>query len=105
MARAADEEAIRKAVERGIAYLRKQQLPRSGFWPFNDPEGPGLPPSDYHVGATAFACVTLLENRVSPEDRQIQKAIHAVRSGSIELHADLFAVAGHLVPGPARRSS
>ncbi len=68
-ARAVDQDAIDKAVERGVAYLR------------------GAAPNGYDAahpaGATALAGLTLLECGVAPDDKTVQAAAAAVREASI----------------------
>lgn len=71
-ARAADERAIEKAIERGVTYLKElQQL--DGTWPRQE------------VGATALAALTLLECGVPARDPAVQKAAAVIRQASIRL--------------------
>src|SRR4051812_7531080 len=68
-AAAVPEEAINRAVERGVAALRKGM------------GGEGqLPGGLYTSGATSLAAATLLECGVSPDDEQVRKAVAAVRA-------------------------
>jgi hypothetical protein len=71
-ARAADQEAINRAVDGGVAYLKKMQQ-GDGTWPHTD------------IGATALAGLTLLECDVPPSDSAVQKAADAVRKASVHL--------------------
>jgi hypothetical protein len=68
-AAAVPEEAIRAAVERGAAALRKTQGPDGRF----AIGGNG-------TGSTSLAALTLIECGVSPDDEQIRKAVAAVRA-------------------------
>jgi hypothetical protein len=69
---AADKEAIDKAIERGVAYLKSIQR-ADGTWPHAQ------------IGATALAGLTLLECQVPPKDPSVQKAVAVVRQGGITL--------------------
>ena len=71
-ARAAEKEAIDKAIDRGVAAL-KQLQGRNGTWPH--PE----------IGATALAGLTLLECKVPADDAAVEKAAAAVREASLRL--------------------
>ncbi len=68
-ARAADQEAIKRAIDRGVEALRKLQS-SDGTWPHT------------HIGATALAGLALLECGVSAEDAAIQRAAYAVRKAA-----------------------
>ncbi len=63
---AVDEGAIEKAIERGVAGLRKMQRP-DGTWPHDN------------IGATALAGVTLLECGAGADDKAVKAAAVAVR--------------------------
>jgi hypothetical protein len=76
-ARAADDEAIQKAVKRGVAYLRKCKSP-NGSWDY-------VHLAERTVGATALAGLTLLECDVEPSDPDVRKAAEFVRVSSIDL--------------------
>src|SRR6516165_5986857 len=65
-ARAEDKEAVNKAVERGVAHLRKLQKP-DGSWPHEQ------------IGATALAGLTLIECGAPDDDPAVRKALDAVR--------------------------
>jgi hypothetical protein len=65
-ARSEDKAAVNRAVERGVAHLRKLQKD-DGTWPHDQ------------IGATALAGLTLIECGVSDEDPAIRKALDAVR--------------------------
>jgi hypothetical protein len=69
---AADEAAIQRAIEKGVAYLKSIQG-TDGKWPRED------------IGATSLAALTLLECDVPANDPAIQKAANAVRESSINL--------------------
>ena len=71
-ARAAEKEAINKAIDRGVVAL-KQLQGRDGTWPY--PE----------IGATALAGLTLLECKVPAGDPAVEKAVAAVRQASLTL--------------------
>jgi hypothetical protein len=68
--RAADKEAINKAVEKGVDYLKRIQPPAA------------VPQSQ--IGVTALTALTLLECGVPGDDDFIQKAAAAVRSSCLE---------------------
>src|SRR5579884_638671 len=71
-ARAVEQEAIDRAIEKGVQALRGMQRP-DGTWP-------------YHViGATALAGLTLLECTGDKEDQDVLRAADAVRKASIDL--------------------
>jgi WD40 repeat protein len=63
-----ERERILKAIERGLAYMRKNQG-ANGVWP-----------GGYPIGLAALPGLTLLECGVPPSDPQIQKAAAYVRS-------------------------
>ncbi len=71
-ASAADQDAIDRAVERGVTHLKSIQQ-ADGTW--------GYP----QVGATALAGLTLLECDVAPKDASVQKAADHVRRASVHL--------------------
>jgi hypothetical protein len=79
-ARAADEVKIQQAMQRGLDFLKSQQDPASGTWPFFEPRVGAA-----KTGATALAGVTLLECGVPADDPAVQKAAEAVRQASITL--------------------
>ena len=68
-ARAVDQDAIDKAVERGVAFLR------------------GAAPNGYDAahpaGATALAGLTLLECGVAPDDKAVRAAAATVRQAAV----------------------
>lgn len=66
-AQAVDKRVINKAIENGVAALKKMQR-ANGTW--NHPE----------IGATALAGVTLLECGVKSDDKAVQAAARVVRS-------------------------
>ena len=65
-AKAEDKEAVNKAVERGVAHLRKLQK-ADGSWPHEQ------------IGATALAGLTLIECGAPDDDPAVRKALDAVR--------------------------
>jgi hypothetical protein len=71
-ARATDQEAINRAIERGVASLKKLQQ-ADGTWPHPQ------------IGATALAGLTLLECDVAPTDPAVRKAADAVRAASVHV--------------------
>src|SRR5262249_61729735 len=71
-ARAADADAIQRAIDRGVAYLKSQQRD-NGTWPHEK------------TGATALAGLALLECGVPPDDPAVKKAAEAVRQASVPL--------------------
>lgn len=78
--RAADQEAVNRAVERGVEYLRRLPL-GNGLWPH-----PGhAEPAESALGATALAGLTLLECDVPAKDALVQRAARAVRESSVSM--------------------
>jgi uncharacterized protein (TIGR03067 family) len=73
-ARGADDPAIERAIDRGVAYLRKTQTP-DGSWQYSSPA----------AGMTALAGLTLLECGVDGKDPAVQKAAKYLRDASINL--------------------
>ncbi|HEY7327848.1 MAG TPA: HEAT repeat domain-containing protein [Gemmataceae bacterium] len=71
-ARAVDQEAIDRAVTKGVAALRGMQT-AEGTWPHE------------YIGATALAGLTLLECGADKEDKDVLRAAQAVRKHSIHL--------------------
>ncbi len=71
-ARAVDQSAIDRAIERGVAALKASQGP-DGQW------------ADSHLGATALAALTLLECGVPKEDRCVKAAADAVRAAGLQM--------------------
>jgi hypothetical protein len=69
---AADERAIEKAIDRGVAFLRQLQQP-DGTWPRHE------------IGATALASLTLLECGVPTNDPAVQRAAAVLRQASVQL--------------------
>src|SRR4051794_38038160 len=71
-ARAVDQEAINRAIDRGVAALRNLQG-ADGLWPYP------------YIGATALNGLALLECGVDPSDKGIQRAANAVRQAALSL--------------------
>jgi hypothetical protein len=71
-ARATEQEAINRAIDRGVASLKQLQQP-DGTWPHPQ------------IGATALAGLTLLECDVPATDPAVRKAAEAVRAASVHL--------------------
>jgi hypothetical protein len=69
-ARATDQDAINRAIERGVASLRKLQQ-ADGTWPHPQ------------IGATALAGLTLLECDVPATDPAVRRAADAVRAAAV----------------------
>jgi hypothetical protein len=72
-ARAADQAAIDRAIERGVAALKRMQAGPDGTWPHRE------------MGATALAGLTLLECKMPVDDPSVAKAAAAVRRASVSL--------------------
>jgi hypothetical protein len=66
---AADPDAVNKAIDKGVDYLRSQQT-EQGTWPHHE------------IGATCLAGLALLESGVKPDDAAIKKAAAVVREAS-----------------------
>ena len=69
-ARAADQEAIDKAVERGVTFLRSAPIPGT-----NEVLQP--------AGATTLVGLTLLECGVAPDDKAVQAVAATVRQAGV----------------------
>jgi len=70
--RAADQDAINKAVDKGVSALRAMQGP-NGAWRHPD------------IGATALAGLTLLECGARADDKAVMRAATAIRRASLNL--------------------
>src|SRR5262249_1840990 len=70
-ARAADMDAVNKAIEKGVGYLQGLQSVTEGPWRHEQ------------IGLTALCGVTLMECGVPTDDPGIQKAAAAVRSAAV----------------------
>ena len=71
-ARAVEQEAIERAIEKGVRALRAMQQ-ADGTWPY------------HYIGATALAGLTLLECGAEKEDAAVLRAADAVRRASVDL--------------------
>jgi hypothetical protein len=69
-ARAADKDAVNRAIDRGVKQLKSMQA-EDGSWPH-----------DQKVGATALAALTLLECGVPIDDPAITKAARVIRDAA-----------------------
>src|SRR5947209_2016945 len=67
-----DDAAIKKAVAKGVAYLRSTQT-EAGRWPHDQ------------IGATALAGLALVECGVRRDDPSVQKAAEVVREASLTM--------------------
>jgi len=64
------DEAVEKAIERGVKFLLSQQRENGSWPPF------GEPGQNYHAsGPTALATYALLESGISPQDERMAKAL------------------------------
>jgi uncharacterized protein (TIGR03067 family) len=79
---AVDEAAVERAITRGVDSLKQSQT-KEGLW---------TRAQNGTVGATALAGLALLECGVSADDPSIQKAVQALREGSIPL-TDTYSIA------------
>jgi hypothetical protein len=77
---AADKEAVQRAIDRGVAYLKASQG-KDSTWSSSDPNVAG----DTTTGATALCGLALLEGGVKADDPAVQKAAKAVREQSPSL--------------------
>jgi hypothetical protein len=75
VARAADREAIDKAVERGTAFLRQHGAASQDFNTTGQP-----------VGASALVGLTLLECGAGPDDEAVRGIAAMVRPASVDMH-------------------
>src|SRR5579871_5531127 len=71
---AVDDEAVQRAIDRGVAALKKRQ-DSNGAWSF----------PQHHAGATALAALTLLECDVPTTEPAIVQAVKALRPATLEL--------------------
>jgi len=71
---------IQQAIDRGVAFLRSQQV--NGIWPYGAEASPG---AAGNVGATALVGLTLLECGVPPDDPAVQQAAQYVRKNAASL--------------------
>jgi hypothetical protein len=78
---ATDDEAIQRAIDRGVAALKKRQE-TDGTWSF----------PQHHAGATALAGLTLLECNLPATDPAIRLAVTALRPATLEL-TDTYSLA------------
>jgi hypothetical protein len=75
---AADAEAVKAAIAKGVAYLKGLQR-ENGTWQRDGAN------QNEHIGATALAGLTLLECGMAADDPAVLKAAAAVRGASINL--------------------
>ncbi len=68
---AVDPDAVKRAVDGGVAHLKQTQN-ADGSW--------GMNPDRFRGGATALAVLTLLECDVPPDDAQVKKGAEYVRN-------------------------
>jgi hypothetical protein len=72
---AADPEAVKRAIDAGVAYLKQTQNADGSWGATTD--------NMYKGGATALVALTLLECDVPPDDAQIRKAAECLRNLSV----------------------
>jgi hypothetical protein len=72
-----DPEAVNRAIDRGVAYLKQQQNPEDGAWIYR---GEGHTNGTLSVGLTALAGLTLLHCGVAATDPTVQKPARFLRS-------------------------
>ena len=70
-------EQVREAIDRGVAYLKRQQQAGGSWSDYSPPRG--APVSAYHGGVTALCTLALLNAGVGPEDEGIQRALRDLR--------------------------
>ena len=68
-----DAEQVNKAIDRGVAYLKREQNGSGGWAEYRDQPG----------GTNALATLALLSSGVPPEDEVIQKALKSIREADI----------------------
>jgi hypothetical protein len=83
-ARAERDEAVNKAIERGVNYLKTHQS-ADGSWPFVSPAP--IDDSSHPVGVSGLVALALLECNVPPTDPVIQKAAQGIRQSIRSLDA------------------
>jgi hypothetical protein len=81
-ARAADKEAVQRAVDQGVAYLKGTQAPGGAWQYLDDPKMVG----DATAGATSLCGLALLESGVPANDPAVEKAAGVVRQAAITLN-------------------
>jgi hypothetical protein len=90
-----DKEAVNKAIDRGVAYLKQSQR-QDGCWQWGTVKLPVLPPGTpfvqshptsetQYLGATCLAGLALLEADVPALDPVVQRALDYVRNGVPDL--------------------
>jgi hypothetical protein len=79
--RAIDKNRVKKAVEKGVAFLKRQQNGNTGQWDYVRADSVGNRPG-YPYGMTALAGLTLLICDVPANDPAVQKAVEFIRHGA-----------------------
>ncbi|MCE9553970.1 MAG: DUF4159 domain-containing protein [Planctomycetes bacterium] len=72
-------EQVRRAIERGISYLRDQQKRNGSF----------LELAPYKLGSTGLCALALMEAGVDPQDPAIRRALDFIRSAPAEFTYDV----------------
>lgn len=72
-----DPQAVNRAIDRGLAFLKRQQNDKEGTWIY---AGEGKNPGTLSVGMTALAALTLLHCGVPSTDPAVQKAARFLRA-------------------------
>src|SRR5947209_16390855 len=80
-ARAVDQGEIDRAVDKGVAYVKKRLTPREGIVGFFGRNGA----PNAEVGAVALGALALLECGVPADDPVLRSAIDRVRAGAVPL--------------------
>lgn len=72
-----DPQAVNRAIDRGVAFLKQQQNAENGTWVYG---GEGKNNGSLSLGLTALAGLTLLHSGVAPKDPSVQKAARFLRT-------------------------
>jgi hypothetical protein len=74
-----DPAQVRKAIDRGVAFLRQQQRPDGSFGQ----------PGQYAVGVAGLCTLALIESGVDPQDPDVRRALNFIRSAEADWTYDV----------------
>jgi hypothetical protein len=83
---AEEKQRVQQAIDRGIAYLRRTQLPTGSWVVSNDALSGHLPPSFDGAGFAGLGGLALLESGVAPDDPAVQSAARFIWQTGARLH-------------------